>query len=503
MRLILCAVFLASLVFGSTTALAANAAGKDTKPVQSAAYQANVPVTGVALNKTGIAINKGKTYRLTASVKPTSATNKKVTWKSGNTKIATVSSSGLVKGIKTGSVYIYVTTADGNKSAKCKVTVGLPVSGVSLNKLTMNLDQGKTYQLKATVKPSSATNKKVTWKSGNTKVATVSSSGVVKGVGAGTVYIYVYTVDGKKSAKCKVTVKHVEVRGSTTGNAVNGGDAQRYGDWIYYSCWNESIEKWELKKIKTDGTARSKLFTGNANSINVTGGWVYFGGQNLYKMRTDGTGKTTLASGYSNQVSVVDGWIYYLGESGSYSFYKMRTDGTGKKKLYSGYMDNINVTGGWVYFTVYEGNEDNWGCRLYKIRTDGTGKTKLSSDDPFCINAADGWIYYIKDTSGEDDDARCGYIYKMRPDGTGKTKINQFAYGMNVQGGWIYYFDGSYLCKMHTDGTAKKKLVRAEIGYGGDINIAGDWIYYFIDIGGDNFNSCRIRTDGTGNQLVQ
>jgi hypothetical protein len=381
---------------------------------------------------------------------------------------------------------------------------GRRVTGVSLNKTTLSLDQGKTYQLKVTVKPSNAANKKVTWKSGNTKIATVSSKGVVKGIKAGTAYIYVTTADGKKSAKCKVIVKRVEKRGSTTGNSVNGGLAQKYGDWIYYACWNESIHYWELKKIKTDGTGKTKLANVNGYSINIVDGWIYGGdGPDLYKMRTDGTGKKVLDSDGSLHISVVDGWIYYFNDDYYHSnLYKIRTDGTGKKKLYGGYALDINVTGGWVYFTVIDGVEDNWHYSLYKMRTDGTGKKKILNTNPFCVNVVDGWVYYINYYKYDyDHSAMYGPVYKMRTDGTGKTKISNLAYDINVQGGWVYYTDKSNLCKMRTDGTGIKKLVRVNTG-SHMINIAGDWIYYFVNSSIDDMRINRIRMDGTGNQLV-
>jgi C1A family cysteine protease len=85
--------------------------------------------------------------------------------------------------------------------------VFVSVKSVKLNKTTLTLIRGKTYKLTAAISPSNSNNKKVTWKSGSKAVATVSSTGTVKGIKKGTVYIYVYTVDGNKSAKCKVTVK--------------------------------------------------------------------------------------------------------------------------------------------------------------------------------------------------------------------------------------------------------------------------------------------------------
>ena len=71
----------------------------------------------------------------------------------------------------------------------------------------MSLKKGKTAKLTATINPTNANNKKITWKTSNSKVATVSSTGTVTAKGKGTVYISVYTNDGNKSAKCKVVVK--------------------------------------------------------------------------------------------------------------------------------------------------------------------------------------------------------------------------------------------------------------------------------------------------------
>jgi len=70
-----------------------------------------------------LTILKGKTSKLIATVLPTTAANKKVTWKSSNIKIAKVGTTGIVKGIKKGIAYISVTTVDGKKTAKCKVTI--------------------------------------------------------------------------------------------------------------------------------------------------------------------------------------------------------------------------------------------------------------------------------------------------------------------------------------------------------------------------------------------
>ncbi|MBQ7256254.1 MAG: Ig-like domain-containing protein [Abditibacteriota bacterium] len=163
--------------------------------------------TEVVLNKTSMTVYVGKTGTLTASVLPEGAVQS-VTFESSDTSIATVNSNGLVKGLKVGSTTVIVRTKDKSKYKKCKITVkNKPVTGVSLNKTSLTLAVGKSTTLTATIKPSDATIKTVTWTSSNTKVAKVSSTGKVTAVAKGTATISVITTDSSKKATCKVTVK--------------------------------------------------------------------------------------------------------------------------------------------------------------------------------------------------------------------------------------------------------------------------------------------------------
>ena len=163
-----------------------------------------VGVTGVKLNKKSATIIKGKKLTLKATITPSNATNKDVTWKSSNKKVATVDKNGKVKGIKKGTATITAVTADGKKTATCKVTVKNPVKvkSVKLNRKTASVKKGKSIKLKATISPKNATTKNVTWKSSNKKV----KNGKVKGIKKGTATVTVTTKDGKKKAVCKVTV---------------------------------------------------------------------------------------------------------------------------------------------------------------------------------------------------------------------------------------------------------------------------------------------------------
>ncbi|WP_418919868.1 Ig-like domain-containing protein, partial [Alistipes putredinis] len=192
---------------GEATITVTTEDGAKTATCKVTVKAATVAVTGVTLNKSALTLIAGASETLTATVAPANATNKKVTWKSSNAAVATVDAAGKVTAVKAGEATITVTTEDGAKTAACKVTVTMPVSGVTLNKTALTLNIGANETLTATVAPANATNKKVTWKSSNAAVATVDANGKVTAVKAGEATITVTTEDGGKTATCKVTVK--------------------------------------------------------------------------------------------------------------------------------------------------------------------------------------------------------------------------------------------------------------------------------------------------------
>lgn len=166
------------------------------------------PVSSVKLSKASATIKKGKTLTLKATVSPKSASNKTLTWKSSNKKVATVSSKGVVKAVGAGTAKITATANDGSgKKYTCTVKVNIPVSSVKLSKASAVLTEGDAVTLKATVAPSNASNKSVKWSTSNAKVATVSA-GKVTAKSAGTATITAAAADGSgKKAVCKITVK--------------------------------------------------------------------------------------------------------------------------------------------------------------------------------------------------------------------------------------------------------------------------------------------------------
>ena len=169
-----------------------------------------VSVTGITLNKSSMNILVGSTEMLTKTISPSTATNQDVTWKSSDQDIATVSSDGLITAKKVGTTIITVTTNNGYKTT-CRVTVvdTIALKEISLNKTTLIIKEKETETLKVNFNPSTATNKKVTWKSSNTSVATVNSSGKVTGIAPGSATITVVSNDGEFVATTKVTVEAI------------------------------------------------------------------------------------------------------------------------------------------------------------------------------------------------------------------------------------------------------------------------------------------------------
>ena len=146
---------------------------------------------------------------MVATVLPENATNPSITWTSSNTNVATVSN-GVITGVEEGTATITVKTVDGNFSDTCIVIVEknsiVKVTGIELNKDSLNMQVGERTNLVATIKPTNATNKDVIWSSSNQKVATISENGIIEALKEGKTTITVMTKDGSYKASCEVTV---------------------------------------------------------------------------------------------------------------------------------------------------------------------------------------------------------------------------------------------------------------------------------------------------------
>lgn len=168
-----------------------------------------VAVKGVTVDPKTANIKVGDTTKLTATVAPDNATNKAVTYKSSDEKIAKVEENGTVTAVAEGSADITATTADGGFTATCAVTVAEPtvaVTGLGINPTSASMKVGETTKLTPTITPDNATNKTVTYKSSNEEIATVTPDGTVKAVKEGTANITATTADGSFTASCVVKV---------------------------------------------------------------------------------------------------------------------------------------------------------------------------------------------------------------------------------------------------------------------------------------------------------
>ncbi len=164
-----------------------------------------VSVTGVSLNAQTTTVDKGSAYTLTATVLPSDAVNKNVTWSTSDSSIATVVN-GIVTGTGCGDAIITVTTEEGGHTAQCVVSVENHVTGVDIDAYMLYLGSGGTYQFTETISPSDACNKSVAWTSSDSSIASIDTNGVVSGVSVGDATITVTTVDGGFSKNCAVTV---------------------------------------------------------------------------------------------------------------------------------------------------------------------------------------------------------------------------------------------------------------------------------------------------------
>lgn len=225
-----------------------------------------VPATGIKLDDTKITLDvECPTWELSCKVEPKNSTQKDVVWESDNTKVVTVSNYGELTAISNGTTKVRCYVKE-NRSiyAECVVTVDLSskepetkpeptkpvepkptepevvkVSGITLNPdISLEIKEGSSYTIKATVAPSNATNNSVKWVSSSPDVATVDDNGNVTALKAGSTTITCTAVDGSGvSSSCTVTVKAKDIvdPGDTTNPII---PSESYAFNIVYTPMN-------------------------------------------------------------------------------------------------------------------------------------------------------------------------------------------------------------------------------------------------------------------------
>ena len=141
-------------------------------------------------------VNVGESIKLIPSISPANADNKSLTWTSSDTTVATVDEKGNVRGVKAGYTVTITATANdrGTKADTFSVAVVQPVTGIDISG-SSNVLKGNTLTLSAVVKPSSASNKTISWSSDDMSIATINN-GTVTGVAAGNTTIWATATDG-------------------------------------------------------------------------------------------------------------------------------------------------------------------------------------------------------------------------------------------------------------------------------------------------------------------
>ena len=178
-----------------------------------------IPVTGITLDPASVELVDGESITITAIISPSDATNKQVKWSSGSPSVK-VSNGTITTSFKQdspttlindkpalGQCTITAVTVDGQKKAKCQVTVyakTISVTGIRLSETSIKLNKGENRTLKATVQPENATEKTVQWTSSDNAVATVDQDGTVTATGGGKATIS--ATSGGVSASCSVDV---------------------------------------------------------------------------------------------------------------------------------------------------------------------------------------------------------------------------------------------------------------------------------------------------------
>ena len=233
-------------------------------------------VTGVSISKSSLTLYTGQTETLSAQVKPEDATDTRLTWSSSDKTVATVAN-GLVTALKAGSTQIRVTSFEGGFQAVCNLTVKQHATGLDLSHSTRTIYLGQTVTMTATVLPSDASDKSVTWTSSNSDIVSVTQNGSVTANAMGEAEITATSNDGGFSKTCKVTVVEPLVPATSLTltpktMSLNIGDSGALELQILPNDCNEKL-KWESSdpSVATVNNGDIKALAAGTTTITVRG----------------------------------------------------------------------------------------------------------------------------------------------------------------------------------------------------------------------------------------
>ena len=226
---------------------------------------------GIQLDKPELTVDIGRTAALKATVLPANTNDKGVEWTSSNEAVATVNAQGRVTGVALGECEITCSSkVNGAAQAKAVVHVQQPVKRVSFGDAPV-VYVNETGKLTWNIEPADATNQALTFKSGNTKVLTVSEDGTVTGVKAGEAVVTAVTTDGSnRQAKVKVKVyQHVTgVHMKRKTAYIDLGATSSAGAILEPSNATNHNMTWETAD---PGVAAAEVVAKQRNRVNITG----------------------------------------------------------------------------------------------------------------------------------------------------------------------------------------------------------------------------------------
>ncbi len=348
-----------------------------------------VAAEGVTLAAAGnkTTVNEGATLQLTANVTPSNASNKKVTYTSGDETKATVDGNGLVTGVAAGEVTITATTEDGNHTAQLILTVTVPVTGVTLNAAggATEVAETQTLQLTAMVAPENAYNKKVTFSTSDPLKATVDGNGLVTAISAGEVTITATTEDGAKTAQITLTVTANEQKVPVSGvtlTAAGGKTSLKKGETLQLTA-TVAPDNATIKGVKFSSGDETKATVDENGLVTALNG-----GEVAITVTTDDGAKsdtiTLTVSVDAESVNVnSDKSVILAGETLNLTATVLPADATDKTVTWKVTKDNVvvedalTVTDGIAAFTPEESG-------VYKIIATTADGTEISGE--FTVN---------------------------------------------------------------------------------------------------------------------
>ncbi|MBR0137618.1 MAG: Ig-like domain-containing protein [Erysipelotrichaceae bacterium] len=192
-------------------------------------------ITAINLNRTSINLKIGETFQLKATVSPSNVENKKLRYESSDRSIATVTDTGLIKAVSSGTVRITITPADGSEISR-EVTVTVTKDTITVNVMALPMMIGKKFQLTA----SSSSGKKLVYNSKDNSVVSVDENGCLYAHSAGEVVITISTYDGLSYRSIPVKVY--------SGAVAYGIDVSEWQGYISLSMM-EQIKKYGIDFI--------------------------------------------------------------------------------------------------------------------------------------------------------------------------------------------------------------------------------------------------------------